>query len=612
MGPAAAERIAITFAPTVDQREKVDDHAHVARPHVFYSLVCGLTLVRATRLTVSNFRNLASVSVPLTTGTVIVGENGVGKSNLIHALRLVLDPTLSWAQRNLSRDDFWEGLGDGQPDWDPLAEGSVIEITVELEDIENEPAALAALGLGVSDTEPLTARLTYRFEPRDDLDQPAEGAKRYDWGIFGGDGDERIGGDLRRFLAHVHLGALRDVEGDLASWRRSPLRALVEQAAEEADTEELEAVGEALNEANETLAGLEPVKELASEIAQETERFAGPHHGLDTSLGLSPAEPRRILRGLQLFLDGASRRRLSAASLGALNVLYLALLELRLSRQLANDEIAHAVLSIEEPEAHLHPHTQRKVFSRLLAESPSRTALVTTHSPHIVSVTPPRQLVVLHDSAAGVNAAASADADLSDEEWNDVGRYLDATRGELVFARKVLLVEGFAEQALIPPLAAAREIDLDSQGISVCAIHGTHFDVYARLLTALDIPWAIVTDGDPTRADPNVLRGSARANRVLDALERAEEDPEEVGVFVGKVTFEHDLFSVDEDNAQLCIGALSELVPSVEEDDELDADAFMTKIKRRKGRFAQRLAENAQELTSPAYVVSAIEYLDGT
>ncbi len=566
--------------------------------------------MRATRLTVSNFRNLGSVSLPLTAGTVIVGENGVGKSNLIHALRLVLDPTLSWAQRTLGREDFWDGLSDESPDWDPFADGCVIEISVDLDDIENEPAVLAALGLGVSDTEPLAARLTYRFAPRDDIDQPEEGAKRYDWGIYGGDGDERIGNDLRRFLAHVHLGALRDVKGDLANWRTSPLRSLIEQAAEQADGEELSAVGKALNEANETLAGLNPVKELAREIGEETERFVGPHHGLDTSLGLTPVEPLRILRGLRLFLDGTSRRRLSAASLGALNVLYLALLELRVDRQLENGEIAHAVLSIEEPEAHLHPHTQRKVFSRLLRENASRTSLVTTHSPHIVSVTPPQQLVVLRAMADGVTSASAAiEADLNEEEWNDVGRYLDATRSEMMFARKVLLVEGFAEQALIPELAASLQIDLDSEGISVCAIHGTHFDVYARLLTALNVPWAIITDGDPKQSDPAMLQGAARAKRILATLQRGDEDPDRLGVFVGDVTFEHDLYSVDNANAKACCAALAELVSTVTEDDNLDADAFLNKVRRRKGRFAQRLAASEYELTAPDYVVHALEYL---
>ena len=54
-----------------------------------------LAPMRVTRMSVKNFRNLPSVSVPLSSGTVIVGENAVGKSNLMYALRLVLDPTLS-------------------------------------------------------------------------------------------------------------------------------------------------------------------------------------------------------------------------------------------------------------------------------------------------------------------------------------------------------------------------------------------------------------------------------------------------------------------------------------------------------------------------------------
>ena len=63
--------------------------------------------MRVVRLSVRNFRNLADVSVPLSHGTVVVGENRAGKSNLVYALRLVLDPTLSHSQRQLRREDFW-------------------------------------------------------------------------------------------------------------------------------------------------------------------------------------------------------------------------------------------------------------------------------------------------------------------------------------------------------------------------------------------------------------------------------------------------------------------------------------------------------------------------
>lgn len=563
--------------------------------------------MRAATIRVRNFRNLADISVPIEHGTVIVGENRSGKSNLSHALRLVLDPTLSSSQRTLGREDFWDGLSDGATDWDPLVAGERIEISVRIEEIDEEPQVLAALGAAIAETDPLTAELTYRFAPREDIEQPTNGAQIYDWGIYGADGQERVGTDLRRFFAHVYLGALRDAESDLRAWRRSPLKALIEEMAEEVDREDLEAIGEALNAANDQVADLQPVAELADAITNETETFVGDSQALDTTLGLTPPEPVRILRALRLYVDGAAQRPLRAASLGSLNVLYMALLELRLRRQVDRDEIAHAFINIEEPEAHLHPHTQRLVFSRLLQHDPTRTAIVTTHSPHIVSVTPPRQIVLLRSSNGSAEISSAADADLSDSEWDDIGRYLDATRGELVFARKVFLVEGFAEQVLMPLFAADQGQNLDKLGVSVCAIHGTHFTVYARLLTALGIPWVVITDGDPSKVNPDDLKGVRRAERIVEALALDVAEPAEAGIFVGQSTLEHDLYEAGDDMAEACRKALESLGVTVDHD--LDADGFLRKVKSRKGRFAQRLAARHESLEAPEYVAQAINYL---
>ena len=139
--------------------------------------------MRVNKVTVKNFRNLAEIEVPLRAGTVIVGENRAGKSNFIHALRLVLDPTLPNNERYLRREDFWDGLSDGTPGWDPMVTGEEIEEAVYFSDFDAEGEALTALSDALIEAEPVTARFTYHYFPRDDGgdgDRPV-----YEWRIYG-------------------------------------------------------------------------------------------------------------------------------------------------------------------------------------------------------------------------------------------------------------------------------------------------------------------------------------------------------------------------------------------------------------------------------------------
>ena len=92
-------------------------------------------------------------------------------------------------------------------------------------------------------------------------------------------------------------------------------------------------------------------------------------------------------------------------------------------------------------------------------------------------------------------AVSTADLDLTAQELADIERYLDVTRGEIVFAKGVILVEGEAEEFLVPVLAKKLGHDLDKLGITVCSIGGTHFLPYVKFLgpNGLHIPYAVVT-----------------------------------------------------------------------------------------------------------------------
>lgn len=81
--------------------------------------------MRISRVQISNFANFQSLDLVTGNSLVIVGENKVGKSNLIRALQLILDPSLSERDRHLGLEHFWDGLGESKL-------GSIVEVSVQL------------------------------------------------------------------------------------------------------------------------------------------------------------------------------------------------------------------------------------------------------------------------------------------------------------------------------------------------------------------------------------------------------------------------------------------------------------------------------------------------
>jgi putative ATP-dependent endonuclease of the OLD family len=595
--------------------------------------------MRISHISIQNFRNFHSLDVDLGPHAVIVGENRIGKSNLLHALRLALDPSLPDTGRQLRDEDFWDGLPR------PLKKKDIIRISVDLADFEDNENQKAILADHLVESEPMVARLTYIFQPLSTLKGEPVKESDYEFLLFGGDRpDNPVSGFVLRRIPLDVLPALRDAEADLANWRKSPLKPLLDETAGQIPRETLTTIAKEVSEATRAATDIGEMQALAAQITGRLQAMVGSSHAVEMMLGFSPTDAERLLRALRLFIDGG-RRGIGEASLGSANLLYLALKSLELELSVKQNTRDHTFLAIEEPEAHLHPHLQRSVYRDFLrsrrhqeAEEPkgeehraSTSTILTTHSPHVVSVTPLRSLVVLRKgpSEDSTEGYSTAKLDLSEADERDLERYIDVTRGEILFAKGVLLVEGDAELFLLPILGRLMGVDFDALGITVCSVAGTNFLPYVRFLgpRGLRTPFAVVTDRDPQDGGENL--GDQRVQKLLAKILEPEEykrasenDLLQIaplkGLFIGDHTFEVDLFRCGR-RKSMC-KTLVELSDNkaakkraalwLKRPAEMKPAQLLKDINAiGKGRFAQRLATRISKNICPPYVREAIGYV---
>lgn len=582
------------------------------------------------RVEIVNFRNFEHVSFNCGPNVVLLGENKAGKSNLLFALRLVLDPALPDSARRLRMEDFWDGLGEPGPE-------DKITVSVDLSDFENDEDQLALLADHLVEPSPMVARLTYAWEPKKTLKEPPSKEADYDFTVYGGDRHESwVSSDLRRRLPMELLHALRDCEADLAKWSRSPLRPLLDQAASGISKEKLDEYAEAIETASAELTEDPEIASQATKLTDQLKTMVGENQALDILFRFAPIDPARLVRSLRIFIDGG-KRGVADASLGSANILFFALKMLEFQHLIAAGERQHTFLAIEEPEAHLHPHLQRLVFRNYLRlrhdtddddKLPEASVWVSTHSPHIASVAPIKSFVALRSNGESSSAVSTLGVDLTDNEVEDLERYLDVSRGEMLFARGVVLVEGDAEKFLLPVLAAVQNLDLDEEGISVCSISGTNFNAYAKFLKSLAIPFAVVTDKDPTDTGSLAHIRVATLVRTLTDKDLSSADEaqtfaagEEAGIFVNSHTLEIDLFEcgLKEEFLSATKGlrkpgkALERMTGWAQTNTALDKERFLADIEQiSKGRFAQRLAtaiKKSGNKSCPAYISTALGFL---
>ncbi len=241
--------------------------------------------MRISQVQIRNFRNFKDLTVETSRNLLLVGANATGKSNFIHALRLVFDGTLSRRDRMLTGDDFWRGA-----DLEPW-QGRKVEISVRVTDFENEAGLRSFLCDYITDEEGV-ATLNYVYKPKGNVHPDKAQEMDYEFRLYGGNDESNEVGQLLKYLNLRVVGALRDAHVELIG-RRVPLRHLMELYGVNSDSVKDALIH--LNAANKLIQNTQAVQELESDILARLHDIREYIHELEPVLRLAANKPHDIV-----------------------------------------------------------------------------------------------------------------------------------------------------------------------------------------------------------------------------------------------------------------------------------------------------------------------------
>ncbi|KAB0528589.1 AAA family ATPase [Pseudomonas brassicacearum] len=619
------------------------------------------------KLTLVNYRNFKNTTLRFHKGVnTIIGENGSGKSNILRAIRLLLDDTMVRAAYRLEESDFSRSLGQWQGHW--------IIISMEFEEISTDESVQALFlhsTATLSDTPLRKATYNLIFRPKkeirlklaaldifdedklaeirsgitiDDYETIFTGRSNADFSvpavyesIVGDFGScvfksetefPGIGAKVPGFLSVTKevsltfIQALRDVVAEFHNNRTNPLLTLLKSKSGEINPETMQPITQMVRDLNTSIEDLEDVQSVRNNIRETIKDAAGETYS-PASLSIKsdlPEEAEKLFQSLRLFVGESEvgyEGAIHELSLGGANLIYLTLKLLEFKYQREKLSIANFLL-IEEPEAHIHTHIQKTLFDRI-AYSDAQI-IYTTHSTHISEVSNVSSVNILGRNGSFCEAYQPATG-LEPSQVTSIQRYLDAVRSNLLFAKSVILVEGDVEEILIPVLVKkVLGLSVDELGISVINIRSTGFKNVAVLFHDLRIRkrCAIVTDLDqaffgitplPTDDDATKARKSKAAGSQKSGLERQADltgfidGNQWLATFYAKHTFEVDFVAAGNHEA------VAQTVPKVYTDEKTIKQAKESLQSGQLVRMGRRTLTMAQKEGKGWFAILLAEHL---
>lgn len=454
---------------------------------------------------VYGFRSLLDVTVSLDRFTLLTGMNNAGKTTFLRALNLALGVD----RRSVDADDFYAGP--------PEAEGSKapeIVIDVRIVPVDGDGIRIKNFSDEWNGTE---LGVIVRFDEKDafvglrtrvafDTAKNEYVLKRYSlklwrYGATWNEPDEAVESVFTGKLEHLavfYMNAQRDLVADLrnrASYFGKMLSHVTFGESESAWEAQLAVLNDEIVAASPEL----------GHLSDELKNLKRPMGDVGCEVTLTPLtrKLKDLLKGVNIEVQdrGGEPFTLDHHGMGtrswAALMAYRAYVTWIMKQTLKSEGLPfHPVLALEEPESHLHPNAQRQLCAQM-AGMPGQL-IVSTHSPYIAALAELGS--IRHFTKSGA-ASRVRQIDLSALEREDVRRIrrdVMNTRGELLFARAVVLFEGETEEQALPIFA--KEYfgqEPFALGVAMVNVGGCgNYKAFLRVAVGMGIPWLVLSDAE--------------------------------------------------------------------------------------------------------------------
>lgn len=431
------------------------------------------------KLYIKGFRNFKEVNVNFNEHSLMIGANDVGKTNLIYALRLLLDRSFSDYDYELTESDFFA-----------YEETREIVIRAYFENI-TEDCILARLPGKISEDGKLVLQYTAAID---------NGKVEYQFYCGKSDSEDDLK-DIdspfyRKYLNLKYISSRRE----FWSYINKTKKELLLQAKGNRSTDIIEAddalyseIEQKLQEVDSKIPQLSYVKNATEQLNKELDKLSIHNREQQIVFDTASTDVDRVIQNVSVTSKYGDKKLIVGGE-GRINQIYLSLWASQNQLTEISNEVS--IICIEEPEAYLHPHQQREVAT-YLGRTLQGQVILSSHSPYIVSEFSPNSIIRLYkQNTHDTSVASDGCSKVIGEGIKDFGYRMSVIPAEAFFSDCVILVEGPSEMVFYKTLAKQIGIELDRLNISVLSVDGGSFHTYMKILNAMQIYWISRTDND--------------------------------------------------------------------------------------------------------------------